>query len=124
MTWFGNKEKSPHNTYIAFQTCNYMVRYCVSIVAATVTLGVSQPTSDQQHPLSWPTAPPHRGTKSMKKRDTHAREAFWDLTWCSQDSEDHSTYSRPQILSYLGHRFRVKISKNVQCKGLDLYSVS
>jgi hypothetical protein len=47
MSWYGNNEKSlnlkfkSHNTYIPFKSCNYRVRYCESIVAAIVTLGVS-----------------------------------------------------------------------------------
>jgi hypothetical protein len=33
-----------HNTYNTNQTYDYMVRYCLNIVAATVTLGVSPPS--------------------------------------------------------------------------------
>jgi hypothetical protein len=33
-----------HNTYNTKQTCVYMVRYCLKIVATTVTLGVLQPS--------------------------------------------------------------------------------
>jgi hypothetical protein len=51
MAWFGNKEKSlnlkfkPHNTYNTNQIWNYMVRYYLSTVAITVTLGVLQGSS-------------------------------------------------------------------------------
>jgi hypothetical protein len=49
-TWFEIKEKilnlkfKPHNTYNTNQTCHYMVRYCLNIIDATVTLGLSQPS--------------------------------------------------------------------------------
>jgi hypothetical protein len=45
--WFEIKERclnlkfKLHNTYNRNQTCNYMVRYYLNTIVATVTLGVS-----------------------------------------------------------------------------------
>jgi hypothetical protein len=39
-----NLKFKPHNTYNTNQTCNYMARYCLNIVATTVTLGVPHAT--------------------------------------------------------------------------------